>query len=90
MESGTEIYKRVKELPMKQGRSKRMSDKTKKWIKAAAVRAVKQWTQTAVSLITVGNLITELDWVSIIGISATAGVVSMLTSVAGLPEVEEE
>ena len=58
------------------------SDKTKKWIKAAAVRAV--------SLITVGNLITELDWVSIIGISATAGVVSMLTSVAGLPEVESE
>lgn len=66
-----------------------MSDKTKKWIKAAAVRAVKTMAQTAVSLITVGNLITELDWVSIIGISATAGVVRMLTSVAGLPEVEE-
>ena len=59
-----------------------MSDKTKKWIKAAAVRAVKTMAQTAVSLITVGNLITELDWVSIIGISAT--------SVAGLPEVESE
>ena len=67
-----------------------MSDKTKKWIKAAGVRAVKTMAQTAVSLITVGNLITELDWVSIIGISATAGVVSMLTSVAGLPEVEEK
>ena len=67
-----------------------MSDKTKKWIKAAGVRAVKTMAQTAVSLITVGNLITELDWVSIIGISATAGVVSMLTSVAGLPKVEEE
>lgn len=66
-----------------------MSDKTKKWIKAAGVRAVKTMAQTAVSLITVGNLITELDWVLIIGISATAGVVSMLTSVAGLPEVEE-
>lgn len=66
------------------------SDKTKKWIKAAAVRAVKTMAQTAVSLITVGNLITEIDWISIIGISATAGVVSMLTSVAGLPEVESE
>ena len=66
-----------------------MSDKTKKWIKAAGVRAVKTMAQTSVSLITVGNLITELDWVSIIGISATAGVVSMLTSVAGLPGVEE-
>ena len=67
-----------------------MSDKTKKWIKAAGVRAVKTMAQTAVSLITVGNLITELDWGSIIGISATAGVGSMLTSVAGLPEVESE
>lgn len=67
-----------------------MSDKTKKWIKAAGIRDVKTMAQTAVSLITVGNLITELDWVSIIGISATAGVVSMLTSVAGLPEVESE
>ena len=67
-----------------------MSDKTKKWIKAAGVRAVKTMAQTAVSLITVGNLITELDWVSIFGISATAGVVSMFTSVAGLPEVESE
>ena len=66
-----------------------MSDKTKNWIKAAGVRALKTMEQTAVSLITVGNLIKELDWVSIIGISATAGVVSMLTSVAGLPEVEE-
>lgn len=65
-------------------------DKIKKWIKAAGVRAVKTMAQTAVSLITVGNLITELDWVSIIGISATAGGVSMLTSVAGLPEVESE
>ena len=67
-----------------------MSDKTKKWIKSAGIIDVKTMAQTAVSLITVGNLITELDWVSIIGISATAGVVSMLTSVAGLPEVEEE
>ena len=67
-----------------------MSEKTRKWIKAAGVRAVKTMAQTAVSLITVGNLITELDWISIIGISATAGVVSMLTSIAGLPEVESE
>ena len=62
----------------------------KKWIKAAVIRAVKTMAQTAVSLITVGNLITELDWISIISISATAGVVSILTSIAGLPEVESE
>ena len=67
----------------------KMSNKTKKWVKAAGIRAIKTMAQTAVSLITVGNLITELDWISIIGISAAAGVVSVLTSVAGLPEVEE-
>ena len=66
-----------------------MSNKTKLWFKAAGVRAVKTMAQTAVSLITVGNLITEMDWVSIISISATAGVVSVLTSIAGLPEVKE-
>lgn len=65
-------------------------DKLKKWLRAAGVRAIKTMAQTAVSLITVGNLITDLDWVSIISISATAGVVSILTSIAGLPEVESE
>lgn len=61
----------------------------KSWFKAAGIRAVKTFCQTAVSLITVGNMVTELDWTSIIGISTTAALVSLLTSVAGLPEVEE-
>lgn len=61
----------------------------KSWFKAASIRAVRTWAQTAVSLITVGNMVTELDWTSIIGISTTAALVSLLTSVAGLPEVEE-
>lgn len=61
----------------------------KSWFKAAGIRSVKTFCQTAVSLITVGNMVTELDWTSIIGISATAALVSLLTSVAGLPEVEE-
>lgn len=60
----------------------------KSWFKAAGIRAVKTFCQTSVSLITVGNMVTELDWTSIIGISATAALVSLLTSVAGLPEVE--
>lgn len=59
------------------------------WIHAAGVRAIKTFCQTAVSLITVGNMITTLNWVEILGISATSAVVSLLTSVAGLPEVEE-
>lgn len=64
--------------------------KIKKWFKAAAIRATKTFCQTAVSLITVGQLITQLDWLEIIEISATAAVVSLLTSVAGLPEVSED
>lgn len=61
----------------------------KQWCKAAGVRAIKTMAQTAVSLVTVGNLITEMDWIAIISISATSGVVSILTSIAGLPEIEE-
>ena len=67
-----------------------MNEKKSKWIKAAGIRAIKTMAQTAVSLITVGNLITDLDWISIISISATAGVVSVLTSITGLPEIESE
>ena len=67
-----------------------MENKTKKWLKAAGVRAVKTMAQTAVSLITVGNMVTEMDWLSIISISITAGIVSILTSIAGLPELESE
>lgn len=59
-----------------------------KWLKAAGIRALKTFCQTAVSLITVGNMVTQMEWISIIEISITAAIVSMLTSVAGLPEVE--
>lgn len=61
-----------------------------KWLKASAVRAVKTFAQTAVSLITVGQIITDLNWLEIIGVSATSAVVSMLTSLAGIPEVQKE
>jgi len=62
----------------------------KEWLKAAGIRAIKTMAQTAVSLITVGNMVTEMDWMSIISISITAGIVSVLTSIAGLPELESE
>lgn len=60
-----------------------------KWFKAAGIRAIKTMAQTAVSLVTVGNLVTDIDWISIVSIAVTAGIVSILTSIAGLPEVEE-
>lgn len=61
----------------------------KSWFKCAGIRAIKTFAQTAVSLITVGQMVTELEWLEIIGISATSAIVSMLTSIAGLPEEED-
>lgn len=61
-----------------------------KWIKCAGVRAIKTVAQTAVSLITVGAAMTDIDWVAIGSVSLVAGILSILTSVAGLPEMEEK
>ena len=65
-----------------------MSNKTKLWITAAAVRAIKTVAQTAVGVIGASALITEVDFVVVLSASALAGLVSLLTSIAGLPEVE--
>lgn len=65
-----------------------MSNKTKIWIKAAAVRAIKTVAQTAVGVIGASALITEVDFLVVLSASALAGLVSLLTSIAGLPEVE--
>ena len=61
-----------------------------KWIKAAGVRAIKTTAQTAVAMIPVGISVTEVGWLAVIGTSVLAGIVSLLTSVAGLPELKEE
>ncbi|WP_276855454.1 holin [Enterocloster lavalensis] len=65
-----------------------MSDKTKKWIKAAGVRAAKTMAQTAVAMLPVAATITAVDWQTVAGTAALAGVVSILTSLAGLPELD--
>lgn len=62
-----------------------------KWIKAAGVRAIKTVAQTAVALIGTNAIgITEVDWIGVASGAALAGVVSLLTSLAGIPEVETE
>lgn len=66
----------------------KLSEKQSKWIKAAGVRAVKTMAQTAVSMLTVGQAVMDVNWLNVLSISAVAGVISVLTSVAGLPEVE--
>lgn len=62
---------------------------SKKWLKAALVRAVKTIAQTAVATIGTSMVISEVNWVMVASASILAGVISILTSVAGLPEVEE-
>lgn len=66
-----------------------VSEKTRKWLKAAGIRAGKTMAQTAVALLPAAATITAVDWVTVIGTATLAGVASLLTSVAGLPEVKE-
>lgn len=62
----------------------------KQWLKAAGVRAVKTVAQTAVATIGASAVISEVDWIMVVSASSLAGVVSLLTSIAGLPEVPAE
>jgi len=63
---------------------------TKKWWKCAGIRALKTVAQTAVATLTGSVVIEEVNWLFVLSTSLLAGLCSMLTSLAGLPEVEEE
>ena len=67
-----------------------MNDTAKKWLKAAVVRAVRTIAQTAVATIGTAVALGQVDWILVGSASALAGVLSLLTSVAGLPEVKDE
>ena len=66
-----------------------MNKKIAKWLKAAAVRAVKTIAQTAIATIGTSAILSAVDWKVVISASLLAGLLSLLTSVAGLPEVKE-
>lgn len=68
----------------------KVSVDTKKWLKAAGIRAVKTMAQTAVAVIGTGAVLSAVDWKMVLSASIVAGIVSILTSVAGIPVVEGE
>mgnify|MGYP002519062079 CR=1 FL=1 len=65
-----------------------MSEKWRNWWKAAGVRAIKTVAQAAIGTIGASALLSEVDWLVVASAAALAGVLSLLTSVAGLPEGE--
>lgn len=67
-----------------------MNDKMKNWIKAAGVRAIKTVAQTAVATIGTAAVMGDVNWIMVASAAGLAGVLSILTSVAGLPEIKEE
>ena len=60
----------------------------KKWLKAAGVRAIKTIAQTAVATIGTSAVLGDVDWIMVVSASILAGILSVLTSIAGLPEVQ--
>ena len=61
----------------------------REWFKAALIRAIKTVAQTAIAMIPVGVSITEVSWYFVAGTAILAGIISLLTSLAGLPEVDD-
>lgn len=68
----------------------KISVSTKEWWKAAGVRAIKTIAQAAIGAIGAGTMISSIDWKVVVSTAIVAGILSLLTSVAGIPEVESK
>lgn len=66
-----------------------MSDYLKEWLKAAGIRAIKTFAESAIAAIGVTAVMSDVDWAEVFGTALLAAILSLLTSLAGLPEVEE-
>lgn len=62
--------------------------KSKLWLKCAGIRAIKTMAQTGIALISVGTFMSDINWLQVGSASLLAGILSILTSIAGIPEVE--
>ena len=67
-----------------------MMEKFLKWLQAAGIRAIKTFAQTAASLITVGAFLSDIEWGMVFSAATVAAIYSLLTSVAGLPELDTD
>lgn len=67
-----------------------MKEKLLKWLKPALIRAIKTVAQTAVAMIGTSVVISDVNWAMVLSASLLAGLLSVLTSIAGLPEIKEE
>lgn len=67
-----------------------MKNNFKEWLKCAGIRAIKTVAQTAVATIGVSAMLSDVNWLAVCSASVLAGILSLLTSVSGLPEIKED
>ena len=68
---------------------KQIQNNTYEWMRCAGIRAFKTMAQTFLSMVVIGQAASDIDWIKVLSVSLVAGVISVMTSVAGLPEVDD-
>lgn len=63
---------------------------TMEWFEAALIRCIKTMAQAALGMVTVGQVFMEINWLGVLGVAVTAGIISLLTSLVGLPELKTD
>ena len=68
---------------------KQIQNNTFEWMKCAGIRAIKTFAQAFLSMVVIGQAASDIDWIKVLSVSLVAAVISIMTSVAGLPEVND-